>query len=647
MPPQGSVDQSVLSLPGRRSHERSAMNASPKFLAQTARVDEAAVKPLPNSRKVYLEGSRRDIRVPMREISQSDTPASFGAEKNPPIYVYDTSGPYTDPQATIDIRQGLSPLRAAWIDARGDTEEMPGPSSGYGRERLTDRTLAELRFDLKHTPRRAEFGRCVTQMHYAKKGIVTPEMEFIAIRENQCRDALSELITRQHPGRDFGASIPGVITPEFLRDEVARGRAIIPANINHPETEPMIIGRNFLVKINANIGNSAVSSGIAEEVEKMTWAIRWGGDTVMDLSTGKHIHETREWIIRNSPVPIGTVPIYQALEKVDGKAEELTWEIYRDTLIEQAEQGVDYFTIHAGVRLPFIPLTAKRMTGIVSRGGSIMAKWCLARHEESFLYTRFEEICEIMAAYDVSFSLGDGLRPGSIYDANDEAQIAELKTLGELTEVAWRYDCQVMIEGPGHVPMQLIKENMDLQLKYCREAPFYTLGPLTTDIAPGYDHITSAIGAAMIGWYGTAMLCYVTPKEHLGLPDKDDVKDGIIAYKIAAHAADLAKGHPGAQVRDNALSKARFEFRWEDQFNLGLDPDKAKAFHDETLPQEGAKLAHFCSMCGPHFCSMKITQDVREYAEKHGLSAEDALKKGMEQKAVEFVKKGTEIYHKA
>jgi phosphomethylpyrimidine synthase len=623
------------------------MNANPKFIAATAHVDHAAVKPLPNSRKVYVEGSRRDVRVPMREIVQSDTPASFGAEKNPSIFVYDTSGPYTDPLAKIDIRLGLASLRAQWIAERDDTEELAGPTSLYGRERLADLKLAELRFDLTRKPLRARPGRCVTQMHYAKNGIVTPEMEYIAIRENQRRDSLSELVTRAHPGEHFGASIPKVITPEFVRDEVARGRAIIPANINHPETEPMVIGRNFLVKINANIGNSAVSSGIAEEVEKMTWAIRWGGDTVMDLSTGKHIHETREWIVRNAPVPIGTVPIYQALEKVDGKAEELTWEIFRDTLIEQAEQGVDYFTIHAGVRLPFIPMTAKRMTGIVSRGGSIMAKWCLAHHEESFLYTHFEDICEIMAAYDVSFSLGDGLRPGSIYDANDEAQIAELRTLGELTDVAWKHDCQVMIEGPGHVPMQLIKENMELQLKYCKEAPFYTLGPLTTDIAPGYDHITSAIGAAMIGWYGTAMLCYVTPKEHLGLPDKDDVKDGIMAYKIAAHAADLAKGHPGAQIRDNALSKARFEFRWEDQFNLGLDPDKAKQFHDETLPQEGAKLAHFCSMCGPHFCSMKITQDVRDYAEKHGVSEKDALKRGMEQKAVEFVKKGAEIYTKA
>jgi len=623
------------------------MVANPRFLAATAHVDEAAIQPLPRSRKVYVQGTREDIRVPMREIVQSETQTSTEAERNPPVYVYDTSGPYTDPQARIDIRGGLAAVRAPWIEQRGDTEELPGPTSRYGVERLNDARLADMRFRLVRRPRRAKPGANVSQMHYARRGIVTPEMEFVAIRENQRRDLLSELITRQHPGEAFGAAIPATITPQFVRDEVARGRAIIPANINHPESEPMVIGRNFLVKINANIGNSAVSSGIAEEVEKMTWAIRWGGDTVMDLSTGKHIHETREWIVRNSPVPIGTVPIYQALEKVDGKAEELTWEIFRDTLIEQAEQGVDYFTIHAGVRLPFIPLTAKRMTGIVSRGGSIMAKWCLAHHRESFLYTHFDQICEIMKAYDVSFSLGDGLRPGSIYDANDEAQIAELRTLGELTELAWRHDCQVMIEGPGHVPMHLIKENMELQLKYCHEAPFYTLGPLTTDIAPGYDHITSAIGAAMIGWYGTAMLCYVTPKEHLGLPDKDDVKDGIIAYKIAAHAADLAKGHPGAQIRDNALSKARFEFRWDDQFNLGLDPDKAKQFHDETLPQEGAKLAHFCSMCGPHFCSMKITQDVREYAEKRGVSEQEALQQGMEQKAIEFVKKGAEIYTKA
>ena len=623
------------------------MNANPKFIAATAHVDDAAVQPLPRSRKVYVEGSRPDLRVPMREISQADTPASFGAEQNPPIFVYDTSGPYTDPQARIDIRNGLQPLRARWIEERADTETLSGPSSHYGVERLRDPKLAELRFNLKRAPRKAKAGANVTQMHYARRGIVTPEMEFVAIRENQRRDLLGDLITRQHPGQSFGASLPAAITPEFVRDEVARGRAIIPANINHPESEPMIIGRNFLVKINANIGNSAVTSSIGEEVEKMTWAIRWGGDTVMDLSTGRNIHETREWIIRNAPVPIGTVPIYQALEKVDGRAEELTWEIFRDTLIEQAEQGVDYFTIHAGVRLPFVPLTARRMTGIVSRGGSIMAKWCLAHHEESFLYTRFEEICEIMQAYDVSFSLGDGLRPGSIHDANDEAQIAELKTLGELTDIAWKHDVQVMIEGPGHVPMHLIKENMDLQLKYCKEAPFYTLGPLTTDIAPGYDHITSGIGAAMIGWYGTAMLCYVTPKEHLGLPNKNDVKDGIITYKIAAHAADLAKGHPGAQIRDNALSKARFEFRWEDQFNLGLDPDKAREFHDETLPKDSAKVAHFCSMCGPHFCSMKITQDVRDYAQAQGVSADEALRKGMEEKAVEFVRQGGEIYRPA
>ena len=637
------------------------MNAHPKFLATSAHVDEAAVQPLPRSRKVYVEASRPDIRVPMREISQTDTPAAFGAEPNPAVYVYDTSGPYTDPGARIDIRAGLPALRANWIEERGDTEVLSGPTSRYGRERLADPKLAELRFDLKRAPRRAKAGANVSQMHYARRGIVTPEMEFIAIRENmrrreylaQLRAAgprgakMAELLGRQHRGESFGAAIPAEVTPEFVRDEVARGRAIIPANVNHPESEPMVIGRNFLVKINANIGNSAVSSSIAEEVDKMTWAIRWGGDTVMDLSTGKHIHETREWIIRNSPVPIGTVPIYQALEKVDGKAEELTWEIYRDTLIEQAEQGVDYFTIHAGVRLPYIPMTANRMTGIVSRGGSIMAKWCLAHHRESFLYERFEEICEVMAAYDVSFSLGDGLRPGSIYDANDEAQLAELATLGSLTAIAWKHDVQVMIEGPGHVPMQLIKENMELELEHCFEAPFYTLGPLVTDIAPGYDHITSGIGAAQIGWYGTAMLCYVTPKEHLGLPDKDDVKEGIVTYKIAAHAADLAKGHPGAQIRDNALSKARFEFRWEDQFNLGLDPDKAKQFHDETLPQEGAKLAHFCSMCGPHFCSMKITQDVREFAARHGVSEQEALRKGMEVKAVEFVKQGGEIYQRS
>ena len=636
------------------------MNANPQFLAATATVDEAAIQPLPNSRKIYVEGSRPDIRVPMREISQADTPAAMGAEKNPPIYVYDTSGPYTDPNAKIDIRSGLPALRAAWIAERGDTEELDGPSSQYGVERLNDPKLSELRFNLHRKPRRAVAGKNVTQMHYARAGIITPEMEYIAIRENLRRkeyleglktsgpmgQKLADLMGRQHPGQSFGAAIPDEITPEFVRSEIACGRAIIPNNINHPETEPMIIGRNFLVKINANIGNSAVTSSIGEEVEKMTWAIRWGGDTVMDLSTGKHIHETREWIIRNSPVPIGTVPIYQALEKVNGKAEDLTWEIFRDTLIEQAEQGVDYFTIHAGVRLQYVPLTAKRMTGIVSRGGSIMAKWCLAHHKESFLYTHFEDICEIMKAYDVAFSLGDGLRPGSIYDANDEAQLGELKTLGELTQIAWKHDVQVMIEGPGHVPMHLIKENMELQLKDCAEAPFYTLGPLTTDIAPGYDHITSGIGAAMIGWYGTAMLCYVTPKEHLGLPNKADVKEGIITYKLAAHAADLAKGHPGAQIRDNALSKARFEFRWEDQFNLGLDPDKAREFHDETLPKDSAKVAHFCSMCGPHFCSMKITQDVRDFAAAQGVSDEEALKKGMEVKAVEFVKAGAELYRK-
>ncbi|MBW3501817.1 MULTISPECIES: phosphomethylpyrimidine synthase ThiC [unclassified Janthinobacterium] len=636
------------------------MNANPKFLSATATVDEAAIAPLPNSRKIYVEGSRPDIRVPMREISQSDTEASFGGEKNPPIYVYDTSGPYTDPDVQIDIRSGLDTPRLPWIVERADTEELPGPTSDYGIARLADPKLAELRFNLHRKPRRAIAGKNVTQMHYARQGIITPEMEFVAIRENMRRqeylrelkasgpmgERLADLMGRQHPGQSFGASIPAEITPEFVREEIARGRAIIPANINHPEVEPMIIGRNFLVKINANIGNSAVTSSIGEEVEKMTWAIRWGGDNVMDLSTGKHIHETREWIVRNSPVPIGTVPIYQALEKVNGKAEDLTWEIFRDTLIEQAEQGVDYFTIHAGVLLRYVPMTAKRLTGIVSRGGSIMAKWCLAHHQESFLYTHFEEICEIMKAYDVSFSLGDGLRPGSIYDANDEAQLGELKTLGELTQVAWKHDVQVMIEGPGHVPMQLIKENMDLQLEQCGEAPFYTLGPLTTDIAPGYDHITSGIGAAMIGWYGTAMLCYVTPKEHLGLPNKADVKDGIITYKIAAHAADLAKGHPGAQIRDNALSKARFEFRWDDQFNIGLDPDKAREFHDETLPKDSAKVAHFCSMCGPHFCSMKITQEVREYAAGMGIAEDKALKQGMEIKAIEFIKNGAELYRK-
>ncbi|QDX81536.1 phosphomethylpyrimidine synthase ThiC [Denitratisoma sp. DHT3] len=637
------------------------MNANDKFIAASAQVDAAAIQPLPNSRKIYVTGSRPDIRVPMREIAQADTPAVHGAEPNPPISVYDCSGPYTDPAARIDIRSGLPALRQGWIEERQDSELLAGLSSAYGRERAADPELAALRFPgLHRQPRRAKAGMNVSQMHYARRGIVTPEMEFVAIRENLRRreyleslrgagptgEKMARLLGRQHRGERFGAQIPEEITPEFVRSEIARGRAIIPNNINHPESEPMIIGRNFLVKINANIGNSAVTSSIGEEVDKMTWSTRWGGDTVMDLSTGKNIHETREWIIRNSPVPIGTVPIYQALEKVDGKAEELTWEIVRDTLIEQAEQGVDYFTIHAGVLLRYIPMTAERMTGIVSRGGSILAKWCLAHHKENFLYTHFEEICEIMKAYDVAFSLGDGLRPGSIYDANDDAQLGELKTLGELTQVAWKHDVQVMIEGPGHVPMQLIKENMDLQLDWCDEAPFYTLGPLTTDIAPGYDHITSAIGAAQIGWYGTAMLCYVTPKEHLGLPNKQDVKEGIITYKLAAHAADLAKGHPGAQIRDNALSKARFEFRWEDQFNLGLDPDKAREFHDETLPAQGAKLAHFCSMCGPHFCSMKITQDVRDFAASQGVSEQEALQKGMETKAVEFVKSGAELYKK-
>ncbi|WP_432723585.1 phosphomethylpyrimidine synthase ThiC [Jeongeupia wiesaeckerbachi] len=637
------------------------MNKPVEFLASDAHVDSAAIQPLPNSRKVYVQGSRADLRVPMREISQTDTPTSFGGEQNPAIYVYDCSGPYTDPDATIDVRKGLAPLRATWIAERDDTELLDGLTSDYGRQREADHSLDPLRFELTRSPRKARPGANVSQMHYARRGIVTPEMEYVAIRENLKREEyiaslkaigakgekMAAMMLRQHPGQSFGASIPATITPEFVRDEIARGRAIIPANINHPEVEPMIIGRNFLVKINGNIGNSAVSSSINEEVDKMTWGIRWGADTIMDLSTGKNIHETREWILRNSPVPIGTVPIYQALEKVNGKAEDLTWELFRDTLIEQAEQGVDYFTIHAGVLLRYVPMTANRMTGIVSRGGSIMAKWCLAHHQENFLYTHFEEICEIMKAYDVSFSLGDGLRPGSVWDANDDAQLGELKTLGELTQIAWKHDVQVMIEGPGHVPMQLIKENMDLQLEWCDEAPFYTLGPLTTDIAPGYDHITSAIGAAQIGWYGTAMLCYVTPKEHLGLPNKDDVKEGIITYKLAAHAADLAKGHPGAQIRDNALSKARFEFRWEDQFNLGLDPDRAREFHDETLPQQGAKVAHFCSMCGPHFCSMKITQDVRDFAEKQGIAEAEALAKGMEVKSIEFVKQGAEVYHKA
>ncbi|MES2720030.1 MAG: phosphomethylpyrimidine synthase ThiC [Pseudomonadota bacterium] len=617
------------------------------FLSTSAQVDAAAIAPLPNSRKVYVTGSRPDIRVPQREISLADTPTNMGGEKNAPVIVYDTSGAYTDPAVKIDIRQGLPSVRANWIDERGDVDLLGGVSSVFGLQREKDIATAHLRFGHIRQPRRAKAGANVTQMHYARKGIITPEMEYVAIRETMRREHLADagLLNHQHPGQSFGASIPKIITPEFVRDEIARGRAIIPANINHTELEPMIIGRNFLVKINANIGNSALGSSIDEEVEKMTWAIRWGGDTVMDLSTGKNIHETREWIIRNSPVPIGTVPVYQALEKVGGVAEDLTWELYRDTLIEQAEQGVDYFTIHAGVLLRHVPLTAKRMTGIVSRGGSIMAKWCLAHHKENFLYTRFDEICEIMKAYDVSFSLGDGLRPGSIADANDAAQFGELEALGELTKIAWKHDVQVMIEGPGHVPMHLIKENMEKQLECCDEAPFYTLGPLTTDIAPGYDHITSGIGAAMIGWFGCAMLCYVTPKEHLGLPNKKDVKDGIITYKIAAHAADLAKGHPGAQIRDNALSKARFEFRWDDQFNLALDPDTAREYHDETLPKEAHKVAHFCSMCGPKFCSMKITQDVRDYAA--GLEDAAALaeaEKGMAEKSAEFREQGAEIY---
>ncbi|WP_421870364.1 phosphomethylpyrimidine synthase ThiC [Motiliproteus sp.] len=621
-------------------------------LKDTAKVDEASVQPFPGSRKVYIEGSRPDIRVPMREITLSDTPLSFSqdgkAEKNEPLRVYDTSGPYTDPDVSIDVRRGLASVRNEWILERDDTEQLDGLSSEYGRQREALAELDSLRFDLQRKPRRAKEGKNVTQLHYAKRGIITPEMEYIAIRENMklVEAKHNPQLNEQHPGHSFGANIPDEITPEFVRAEVAAGRAIIPCNINHPELEPMIIGRNFLVKINGNIGNSALGSSIEEEVAKMTWGTRWGSDTIMDLSTGKNIHETREWIIRNSHVPIGTVPIYQALEKVNGVAEDLTWEVFRDTLIEQAEQGVDYFTIHAGVLLRYVPMTAKRMTGIVSRGGSIMAKWCLAHHQENFLYTHFEEICQICAEYDVAFSLGDGLRPGSVYDANDEAQFAELETLGELTKVAWKYDVQVMIEGPGHVPMHMIKENMDKQLEECHEAPFYTLGPLTTDIAPGYDHITSGIGAAMIGWYGCAMLCYVTPKEHLGLPNKDDVKTGIITYKLAAHAADLAKGHPGAQIRDNAMSKARFEFRWEDQFNIGLDPDTAREYHDETLPKESAKVAHFCSMCGPKFCSMKISQEVRELDDNQIAAINVEADKGMAEKAQEFKEQGSQLYSK-
>jgi phosphomethylpyrimidine synthase len=610
-------------------------------LSETAQVDQASIQPFPNSKKVFVQGSRPDIQVAMREITLTPTLLGDGSyEQNPPVRIYDTSGPYTDPTISIDIRKGLAPIQADWIVERGDTEELDGYTSLYTKSRDQNLVVEQIRFENKVNPRRAKKGSNVTQLHYAKQGIVTPEMEYIAIRENQGLDqqGITEAKKDQHSGHSFGANTPSHITGEFVRDEVAAGRAVIPSNINHPEAEPMIIGRNFLVKINGNIGNSALGSSIEEEVEKLTWSTRWGGDTVMDLSTGKNIHETREWIIRNAAVPIGTVPIYQALEKVDGVAEDLTWEIFRDTLIEQAEQGVDYFTIHAGVLLRYVPMTAKRVTGIVSRGGSIMAKWCLAHHEENFLYTHFDEICEIMKAYDVTFSLGDGLRPGSIADANDEAQFGELETLGELTKVAWKHDVQVMIEGPGHVPMHMIKENMDKQLEECHEAPFYTLGPLTTDIAPGYDHITSGIGAAMIGWYGCAMLCYVTPKEHLGLPNKADVKEGVITYKIAAHAADLAKGHPGAQIRDNALSKARFEFRWEDQFNLGLDPDRAREYHDETLPKESAKVAHFCSMCGPKFCSMKISQEVRDYA------ADLEAKAGMDEKSAEFKRTGSEIY---
>ncbi len=627
------------------------MSAIPEeFVQKTSRLSEEVTRPFPQSRKVYVEGSRPDIRVPMREVSLSPTHSNEGVEENPPVYIYDTSGPYTDPQASIDLMRGMPDVRSAWIAERGDTEQLGQTSSEFGRLRQNDPALAHLRFEHLRRPLRAKAGCNVTQMHYARQGIITPEMEFVAIRENQRLDELRadpryEKLLRQHPGESFGANLPDSITAEFVRSELASGRAIIPANINHPELEPMIIGRNFRVKINTNIGNSAVTSSIEEEVEKMVWSARWGGDTLMDLSTGKNIHETREWILRNAPMPIGTVPIYQALEKVDGKSEDLTWELFRDTLIEQAEQGVDYFTIHAGVRLAYVPLTADRVTGIVSRGGSIMAKWCLAHHEESFLYTRFDEICEIMKAYDVAFSLGDGLRPGSLADANDRAQFAELETLGELTRQAWEHDCQVMIEGPGHVPLQMVKENVDKELRDCYEAPFYTLGPLITDIAPAYDHITSGIGAANIGWYGTAMLCYVTPKEHLGLPDKEDVREGIVTYKIAAHASDLAKGLPGAQVRDNALSKARFEFRWDDQFNLSLDPERAREYHDATMPHESHKVAHFCSMCGPHFCSMKITQDVREYAKTHGIKdVKVAVEEGMKEKSREFVEQGAEVY---
>jgi len=622
--------------------------ASAATAPDTVRAEVITREPYPASRKIHVAGSiHPSVRVPMREVTLSPTRSTRPGSpehENAPVTLYDTSGPYTDPSVEIDVRRGLPPLRHEWIVQRGDVEALPELSSEYGRRREEDAATAGLRFKRSRPVLRAKAGRRVTQMHYAKRGEITPEMEFVAIRENLRRDALTEELTRQHPGQSWGAAIPKRITPEFVRDEIARGRAIITANINHPELEPMAIGRNFLVKINANIGNSAVSSSIEEEVEKMVWATRWGGDTIMDLSTGRNIHETREWILRNSPVPVGTVPIYQALEKVGGRPEELTWDIFRDTLVEQAEQGVDYFTIHAGVLLRFVPLTANRITGIVSRGGSIMAKWCLAHHQENFLYTKWDEICELMAAYDVSFSIGDGLRPGCIADANDAAQFGELQVQGGLTKRAWEHDVQVMNEGPGHVPMHMIHENMTKQLEWCHEAPFYTLGPLTTDIAPGYDHITSGIGAAMIGWYGTAMLCYVTPKEHLGLPDKQDVREGVVTYKIAAHAADLAKGHPGAQYRDDALSRARFEFRWEDQFNLSLDPWRAREFHDAKLPADGAKVAHFCSMCGPKFCSMEITQQVREYAAQKGLEAEAALAEGMGAKSEEFKEKGGEIY---
>ena len=628
------------------------MSAIPEdFIKKTAELSEEITRPFPKSRKIYVEGSRADIRVPMREIEQDATPANFGAEQNPAITVYDTSGPYTDPDAKIDLLNGAPEVRTAWIEERGDTVLLDGPSSEYGQERQDDASLAHLRFEHLRKPRKAVDGKNVSQMHYARQGIITPEMEYVAIREN-CRlqemkaDPAYAKLLRQHGGKTYGANIPDEITPEFVRDEVASGRAIIPSNINHPESEPMIIGRNFRVKINTNIGNSAVTSSIEEEVEKLVWSCRWGGDTLMDLSTGKNIHETREWILRNSPVPIGTVPIYQALEKVNGKAEDLTWEIMRDTLIEQAEQGVDYFTIHAGLLLRHVPLTAERVTGIVSRGGSIMAKWCLAHHKENFLYTHFEDICEIMKAYDVAFSLGDGLRPGCLADANDAAQFGELEVLGELTKIAWRHDVQVMIEGPGHVPMQMIEENVTKELEDCSEAPFYTLGPLITDISPGYDHYSSGIGAAQIGWYGTAMLCYVTPKEHLGLPNKEDVREGIIAYRIAAHGADLAKGFPGTQVQDNAMSKARFEFRWEDQFALSLDPERAREYHDETLPHDSHKVAHFCSMCGPHFCSMKISQDVREYANSNQAMDAGEIEQGLKEKAAEFRQQGGEIYSK-